>query len=437
MSTGWVSDSGSLLHSPTVPWTVWYGYAFASSFSYVPLACWVSSSSASTSAPEAARSRAVPAGSGLSAPTLWLATVRSLPGWDLSLSSPPKRFSHTMTGSSSATTAEAERRHSAPASSTGMNRPNHGRKVSTRLPRFPIRFGIFACSSMSRPSSSASAASTGPRFQGPGREPMRIARRMPARQDPAPVSRRIPRAGYRNRCPRGRRCPAGLRRAAVSACVIVCPRSLPVTAASSASSGPGWGRHTSAGNHDRSRRCAVRSARVRSCRSGTARTRHRARTATPSHRSARCRPRPPTREETSPRWPPIGRPRLRTRTWRPPREEADSGTRGTPAAVDVELDSVVRGSRRGLAEGLEQTGIEVGHSRNGVIEDRHAVGDDTVGLAERTKMLTDEEYSRVIRPKRTEAGLRHLVAEGCGDHCQDDQQADDKEPANPAGRCSC
>ncbi len=191
-STVRVSDSGSLLHSPTVPFTAWYGYAFASPFSYASRACPVISSRASTSAPEAASSRAVPAGSGLSAPTLWLTTVRSPPGWDLSPSSAPKRFSHTRTGSSSAATAEAERRHSAPASSTGTNRPNHGRKVSTRLPMFLNPSGIRACSSMSRPSSSASAVSTGPRFQGPGPETMRTARRMPARQAPEPPPPRRP-----------------------------------------------------------------------------------------------------------------------------------------------------------------------------------------------------------------------------------------------------
>ena len=54
-------------------------------------------------------------------------------------------------------------------------------------------------------------------------------------------------------------------------------------------------------------RGAVRSARARCRRSGTARTRRRARTATPWHRRARCRPRPPTRERTCWGWPPSGR----------------------------------------------------------------------------------------------------------------------------------
>ena len=62
--------------------------------------------------------------------------------------------------------------------------------------------------------------------------------------------------------------------------------------------------------------------------------------------------------------------------------------RGTPAAVDEELDAVVRGIRCRLAQGTEESGIEVGHARNLVIEDRRAVGDGTVGLAERTAVLT-------------------------------------------------
>ena len=67
--------------------------------------------------------------------------------------------------------------------------------------------------------------------------------------------------------------------------------------------------------------------------------------------------------------------------------------RGTPAAVDVELDAVVRGIRCGLAQGTEESGIEVGHGRNLVIEDRRAVGDGTVSLAERTTVLTAKRTS--------------------------------------------
>ena len=62
--------------------------------------------------------------------------------------------------------------------------------------------------------------------------------------------------------------------------------------------------------------------------------------------------------------------------------------RGTPAAVDDELDPVVRGIGRGLAQGTEEIGVEVGYTRNLVVEDRRAVGDGTVGLAKRTTVLT-------------------------------------------------
>ena len=64
---------------------------------------------------------------------------------------------------------------------------------------------------------------------------------------------------------------------------------------------------------------------------------------------------------------------------------------GAPAAVDVELDPVVRGIRRGLAQGIEQSGVEVGHGRNLVVEDRHAVRDGAACLAERTTVLTAKD----------------------------------------------
>ena len=62
--------------------------------------------------------------------------------------------------------------------------------------------------------------------------------------------------------------------------------------------------------------------------------------------------------------------------------------RGTPAAVDDELDPVVRGIRCGPAQGTEEGRIEVGHTRNLVVEDRRAVGNGTVGLAKRAGGLT-------------------------------------------------
>ena len=62
--------------------------------------------------------------------------------------------------------------------------------------------------------------------------------------------------------------------------------------------------------------------------------------------------------------------------------------RGTPATIDEELDPVVRGIGCSLAQGTEQIWVEVGYTRNLVIKDRRAVGDGTVGLAKRTRVLT-------------------------------------------------
>src|ERR687888_158003 len=58
--------------------------------------------------------------------------------------------------------------------------------------------------------------------------------------------------------------------------------------------------------------------------------------------------------------------------------------RGTPAAVDDELDPVVCGIGCSPAQGTEESGVEVGHTRNLVIEDRRPVGDGAVGFAERS-----------------------------------------------------
>ena len=62
--------------------------------------------------------------------------------------------------------------------------------------------------------------------------------------------------------------------------------------------------------------------------------------------------------------------------------------RGTPAAIDDELEPVVRGISCGLAQGTEESWIKVGYTRNLVIKDRRAVGDGTVSLARRTTVLT-------------------------------------------------
>ena len=161
------------------------------------------------------------------------------------------------------------------------------------------------------------------------------------------------------------------------------------------------GRRTWEGSRERWLRGAVRSARARCRRSGTARTRRRARTATPRHRRARCRPRPPTREQTcsgvaTQRAASASGAVLRDRLT----EQLLLVLRGTPAAVDDELDPVVRGIGRGLAQGTDQIWIELGHTRNLVVEDRRAVGDGTVGLAERATVLTAADLGARLRARR-------------------------------------
>jgi hypothetical protein len=71
--------------------------------------------------------------------------------------------------------------------------------------------------------------------------------------------------------------------------------------------------------------------------------------------------------------------------------------RGTPAAVDVELDPPVAcGISCSLAQGAEESWIEVGYTRSLVIEDRSAVGDGTVSFAKCTTLA-----ERTRRARRT------------------------------------
>jgi hypothetical protein len=62
--------------------------------------------------------------------------------------------------------------------------------------------------------------------------------------------------------------------------------------------------------------------------------------------------------------------------------------RGAPAAIDEELDSVDCGIGCSLAQGTKESRIEVGDTRNLVIEDRRSVGDGTVSVVECTTVLT-------------------------------------------------
>jgi hypothetical protein len=70
--------------------------------------------------------------------------------------------------------------------------------------------------------------------------------------------------------------------------------------------------------------------------------------------------------------------------------------RGTPAAIDVEHDPVAGGISCGLAQGTEESWIEVGYTRNLVIEDRRVVRNGTVSFAKRTTIA-----GRARRAKRT------------------------------------
>ena len=71
--------------------------------------------------------------------------------------------------------------------------------------------------------------------------------------------------------------------------------------------------------------------------------------------------------------------------------------RGTPATIDEELDPVACSVRCGLAEGTEKSWIKVGHGRKPLIEDRHAVRDDAVGLAKRTMVVAGKTVVRAVR----------------------------------------
>jgi hypothetical protein len=58
--------------------------------------------------------------------------------------------------------------------------------------------------------------------------------------------------------------------------------------------------------------------------------------------------------------------------------------RGTPATVDDEPDAVVRGPGGSVAQGSKERWIKIGHTGNGVVEDRRAVGEGAVSLAQET-----------------------------------------------------
>ena len=179
----------------------------------------------------------------------------------------------------------------------------------------------------------------------------------------------------------------------------------------------GSGRRTWEGSRDRWPPGAVRSAMARCRRPGRARTRRRVRTATPRLRRARCRPRLPTREQTCRGWPPSGPLPLLSRTSRPPHRGGAPGRPGSASRCR-------RGSRprSGIscspAQGAEQIGVELGDTRNVVVEDRRAVGDGTVSLAKRPNALAwvvqarrARTASRARTPSTGGRGLRRSPRE--------------------------
>ena len=92
------------------------------------------------------------------------------------------------------------------------------------------------------------------------------------------------------------------------------------------------------------------------------------------------------------RWPPIGRLPLLSRTSTIASRRSCSWYSGErQPLLTTKLDAVVCGIGRSPAQGTEEGWIEVGHTRNLVVEDRRAVGDGTVGLAERTTVLAAKD----------------------------------------------
>ena len=77
----------------------------------------------------------------------------------------------------------------------------------------------------------------------------------------------------------------------------------------------------------------------------------------------------------------------------------------------MELDPVVGGIGRGLAQGTEQGGVEVGHAGIRVVEDRHAATDAT-WLADGSARLVeiDADGGRPGADGRPRVALRRSTA---------------------------
>ena len=187
------------------------------------------------------------------------------------------------------------------------------------------------------------------------------------------------------------------------------------------------------GQSQRWRPGAVRSAMARCRRPGRARTRRRVRTATPRLRRARCRPRLPTREQTCRGWPPIGRLPLLSRTSRPPHGGVAPGTpgnasrcrRGTrPRRLRHQLRPGA-GRRADRSRAWRHPGSR--RRRPSCRRGRHR----RPRQADHGAPATGDGERRALRRPRGEdgrrgGGRRQLVAEGCGDRPENDEQDGDR-----------
>ena len=90
------------------------------------------------------------------------------------------------------------------------------------------------------------------------------------------------------------------------------------------------------------------------------------------------------------------------------------------------------GIGRGPAQRVEQVGVEVGHARDLVVEDRRAVGDGTVGLAERRGARRRTDVRRADRPSATRTPATGVEASATA--AMTTSTAGDAEPAESDGR---
>ena len=164
---------------------------------------------------------------------------------------------------------------------------------------------------------------------------------------------------------------------------------------------------------------------------------------------ARCRPRPPTREQTCRGWPPSGRLPLPSRTSRPPRGAVAPGTPGN--ASHCRRRTRPRRPRHRLRPGAgHRAEPESRLATPGISSSKTVVPSGTAPSASPSAPRCSPRRRRRWRDRAgasdgvevtavEDEDAGNLVAEGCGDRRDDDQQAGDTDPANPdpTGRCSC